>query len=88
MKKLVPALVFSFVASVAIAQTTATPSEQAPAGDSGKLTPKKGTKPYTDPSPSTATTPSTTAKTPPATTERRAARRAKRAEKVGDKPID
>lgn len=83
MKRFVPALLLSLLASTAFAQTGATPPEQAPAGNPGKLTLKKST---------TATTPAatdTTMTTTPTTKEgKRAARKAKRSAKVGDKPIN
>ncbi len=87
MKKLVAALLLSSLSSLAAAQMTTPSPSQAPASDAAPMT-KKKVKPTTDPSPSTATIPDSTA-TPPATTsDRRAARRAKRAAKVGDKPLN
>jgi hypothetical protein len=83
MKRFLPALLLSLLASTAFAQTAATPPEQAPAGNPGKLTLKKST---------TATTPAATdaaaATTPTTKDEKRSARKAKRSAKVGDKPIN
>ncbi len=79
MKKFITLLALSLFTTVGIAQTNATPPEQAPAGNPGKLVTKK--KPAVvapDADPATAATP----------TDKRAARKDKRAAKVGDKPIN
>ena len=80
MKKLVTLLSLSLFAATAIAQTNATPPSQPPAGNPGKLITKK--KPATD------TPVATDAATPATPVDRRAARKAKRDAKVGDKPIN
>lgn len=82
MKRILPALLLAFAASAAFAQTGGVPPEQAPAGDPGKASFKKPVK--------AASTPTASTDTPAPTTkaERRAARKAKRAAKVGDKPLN
>lgn len=82
MKRFLPALLLSLLASTAFAQTNATPPEQAPAGNPGKLMLKKSTAATPAATPAAATT------TPTAKEAKRAARKAKREAKVGDKPIN
>lgn len=87
MKKIITAVLLSFAATTAIAQTNATPPEVAPAGDPGKLSFKKPMS-STSSSSSTMAPNSTMAAAPKTAAERRAARKAKRAAKVGDKPLN
>jgi hypothetical protein len=85
MNRLITAVALSLFAVTAAAQTGGLPPEQAPAGNPGKLMLKKNAKPAdaTTPVPADATTPK-----PVTPTDKRAARKAKRAEKVGPKPLD
>lgn len=84
MKRILPALLLSLLASTAFAQTNATPPEQAPAGNPGKLMLKKSTPAATP----VAVAPAATTDAPKTKEEKRAARKAKRLAKVGDKPIN
>ena len=85
MKKLISLVVASMFATAAFAQNTpGQPPEQTPAGSPGKLT--KPTLPHkADVAPTTTTD---TAAAPVTKSEKRAARKSKRAAKVGDKPIN
>lgn len=78
-----PALIFAaLLSTAAFAQTPPdVPPTQAPAGDPGKMSfkrPPKAEKPATDAAPAA----------PMTKEEKRAARKEKRAEKVGAKPVD
>ena len=83
MKKLIAVAVASLFATAAFAQaqsTPGTPPTQAPAGDPGKLTkPAKVEK---------AAKPDVAPAAPMTKAEKKAARKAKRDAKVGDKPVN
>ncbi len=86
MNKLLATLLLGSFCSVVSAQTGGLPPEQAPAGSPGKFQSPKQIKASND-SRSPTTDSSAVAK-PATAADRRAARKAKREAKVGDKPLD